>query len=132
MKEEKRKILIIDDDEISLFAAAKFFRGIGLEIITARNGQDGLQKFSQNKKEIKIILTDLHMPFISGLDLVRAIEADAEALGEECPQVMFMTASIHSPLYDEVKEVFSESLFLKPLNLKKISKIFEKKLRGDE
>ncbi len=126
--DEKKKILIIDDDELSLFAMARFFRGTDLEIITAKNGQEGLRKFSQNRKEIKIVLTDLHMPFISGLDVIRVIEADSEALGEECPQVMFMTASIHSPLYDEVKETFSESLFLKPLNLKEILEIFKKKL----
>ncbi len=125
---EKKKILIIDDDELTLFAMAKFFRFAGLEVIIAKNGQEGLGKFSQNRKEIKIILTDLHMPFISGLDVIRVIEADSEALGEECPQVMFMTASIHSPLYNEVKESFSESLFLKPLNLEKLLEIFKKKL----
>ena len=124
----KKKILIIDDDELSLFTMVRFFRGTDLEIITAKNGQEGLRKFIQNQKEIKIILTDLHMPFISGLDVIRVIEADTEALGEECPQVMFMTASIHSSLYDEVKETFSESLFLKPLNLEKLLEIFKKKL----
>jgi two-component system chemotaxis sensor kinase CheA len=126
--DEKKKILIIDDDELSLFVMARFFRGNDLEIITAKNGQEGLRKFIQNQKEIKIILTDLHMPFISGLDVVRVIEADTEARGEECPQVMFMTASIHSPLYDEVKENFSDSLYLKPLDLPKMAKIFRKKL----
>lgn len=128
---EKNKILVIDDDELTLFSTAKFFRSAGLEVIVAKNGQEGLGKFSQNRKEIKIILTDLHMPFISGLDVVRVIESDAEALGEECPQVMFMTASIHSPLYNEVKETFSDSLYLKPLNLQEIVKILEKKLEED-
>ncbi len=121
---EKKKILIIDDDELSLFMMARFFHGFGLEIITAKNGQEGLCKFSENKKEIKIILTDLHMPFISGLDLIRIVEANAEAQKEEMPSVFFMTASIHSPLFNEVNECFSDSLFIKPLDLQKIVKIF--------
>ena len=59
----------------------------GLEVIEADDGVDALRKLSTQK--LDIILTDINMPIMDGLKLVRRVRAD-EAL-KEIPVVIITT-----------------------------------------
>lgn len=61
--------LIIDDDRSTLELLTFQLKSEGFEVTTAESGKDGLDLIKQ--KEFDIILTDLHLPDISGIGLVR-------------------------------------------------------------
>ncbi len=71
-------VLIIDDETRVLRAFARNVRLIGYTVITAEGGRAGLELYHQEQPEV--VITDLRMPDMSGLEVLTAIRAhDPEA-----------------------------------------------------
>lgn len=68
---KSKTILLIDDEKPILEGLSAFFEDIGYQVITAQDGELGLEKFS--KENIDIVLTDLRMPKMDGLEVMRSI-----------------------------------------------------------
>lgn len=66
------KILVVDDQVVILDLIRAMGKSSGFEIKTAENGNDGLQMALTEKFDI--ILTDLAMPGLSGLELAREVK----------------------------------------------------------
>ena len=74
LKQLKKTILITEDQD-SNFQLLEFLLGIwGLTTIRARNGQEAIDICKKNKK-IDLILMDIRLPDISGLEATRSIKA---------------------------------------------------------
>jgi len=67
-------ILIVDDDPGTLNALKMGLNSFGYQVITAANAKEALRIIERYKKESKnldLLLTDLKMPQMNGLNLVR-------------------------------------------------------------
>ncbi|HPM02826.1 MAG TPA: response regulator [Candidatus Cloacimonadota bacterium] len=64
---EKKNILIIDDDMISIHMGMMILKELEFEADHAENGQEALERLSQ--KQYDLILLDIMMPEMSGFDL---------------------------------------------------------------
>lgn len=69
---EKTRILIIDDDEIIRKSCEKVLAPEGYLTVTAETGKDGLKLLS--KKNFDLVLTDLRMPDMNGIDVLKKIK----------------------------------------------------------
>jgi len=71
----RRKVLIVDDEENVCLFMKDIFERSGLRVFTASNGQDAMAIFAQQKPEVCII--DIHMPFseFDGMEVLRRIKA---------------------------------------------------------
>ncbi|GAV20417.1 blue-light-activated protein [Mariprofundus micogutta] len=67
------KILFIDDDDIMRSTTAEVLRGLGYEVLVSVDGKQGLETFKSNMKNIDLIITDLVMPEMGGLELAQAV-----------------------------------------------------------
>lgn len=67
------RLLIIDDEEIVISSCHRVLRKSGYEIESARSGEEGLQKAAATKYDV--IVTDLKMPGIDGLEVLRRLKA---------------------------------------------------------
>ncbi len=70
-------ILVIDDEQIMREGCSRILCKDGWAVLTAENGKHGLDQIQANPEKIDVILLDLMMPGISGmevLDLVRTID----------------------------------------------------------
>ncbi len=105
------KILIIDDDTELLRMLKKYFEIKKYEIITAENGLEGLNKI---KLKPDIILLDVNMPDIDGIEVCRRIRDKVT-----CP-VLFLTARVEEQ--DVVNGLSSggDDYILKPFSLKEL------------
>ncbi len=105
------KILIIDDDAELLKMLRRYFEIKKYEIITAENGAEGLSKI---KLQPDIILLDVNMPNIDGIEVCRRIR-DKVA----CP-ILFLTARVEEQ--DIVNGLSSggDDYILKPFSLKEL------------
>ncbi len=68
----KRKVLVVDDDIRNIFALASALEGYGMEVVEAENGKQAIERL-QADGEVDIILMDLMMPELDGLDTIRII-----------------------------------------------------------
>lgn len=105
------KILIIDDDVELLKMLKKFFEIKKYEIFTAKNGTEGLNKI---KLQPDIILLDVNMPKIDGIELCRRIRDKVS-----CP-ILFLTARVEE---QDIINGFSsggDDYILKPFRLKEL------------
>lgn len=65
------RILMVDDDEMERVYAAEVLRWGGHEPVFAPDGQTALEIFEQG--DIDVVVTDLAMPKLNGLDLIREV-----------------------------------------------------------
>jgi two-component system, HptB-dependent secretion and biofilm response regulator len=68
-----RSILIIDDDPISQLHAKQFLKHEGFNVLSAKNGRDGIEMFRANHPDL--VLMDVMMPKMDGYEAARAIKA---------------------------------------------------------
>ena len=68
------KILIVDDVRMSVEIGKAFLEDTGCELISASNGREGLEMAKRERPDL--VITDLHMPEMSGAELCRAIKDD--------------------------------------------------------
>jgi len=67
------KLLFIDDEEIILKSCLRIFKKQNYDIETANSGEEGLSKI--NSGHFDIVITDIKMPGMGGLDVVRKVKA---------------------------------------------------------
>jgi CheY-like chemotaxis protein len=70
----KESILFVDDEEALRRVGQRLLRSHGYAVITANDGVDALEKLESGEFEFDLIITDLMMPNMSGLELCKAIE----------------------------------------------------------
>jgi CheY-like chemotaxis protein len=61
-------ILLVEDEEDILLAVKDILQESGYKVLTARDGEEAVVVFERNKEEIALLLSDLGLPKLSGLD----------------------------------------------------------------
>ncbi len=69
------RILVVDDEEPILSIVAEVLEEMGHEVLRAMNGREALALVRATLPEL--VLSDVMMPFMNGVDLCRAVKADA-------------------------------------------------------
>lgn len=82
MKGNKKVILIIEDEGALLDSYAEIIAEGGFEVMKAADGYKGLDIIAANKDIIDLILLDLMMPGIDGLDVMKYIREDKGKYGD--------------------------------------------------
>jgi len=68
-----RNILVADDDERMLRALDKVLTGQGANVTATKWAGDAVDVLTQRTKNFDLVITDLKMPFVTGMTLVYAI-----------------------------------------------------------
>ncbi len=63
-----KRILVIDDEELTLSLLRNFLEEGGYEVEEARNGESGLRKFRESPADL--VITDMVMPVKDGLKTI--------------------------------------------------------------
>ena len=69
---DEKKVLIVDDDMRNIFALSTVLEEHNMAIVSADNGRDAIAML-QNDDDIQIVLMDIMMPEMDGMETMRAI-----------------------------------------------------------
>ncbi|ACG73704.1 response regulator receiver protein [Anaeromyxobacter sp. K] len=69
-----RCVLVVDDSASVRLAERVVLTGAGYEVLEAVDGQDALTKLAA--RPVQLVLTDLNMPNLDGVGLIRAVRTD--------------------------------------------------------
>ncbi len=121
---DKRVFLVVDDIEAMRKVITYQLRTIGADkIFTANNGAEALSVLKRH--HVDVILSDWNMPVMSGLDLLKALRADAEL--SRIPFVM-ITAEAERARVEEAIANGVSNLLVKPYTTANLSDRIEKAL----
>lgn len=73
---EKSKVLIVEDNELNMKLFHDLLEAHGVETVETRDGKEVLELAREHKPDL--ILMDIQLPEISGLDVTKALKADEE------------------------------------------------------
>ena len=108
---EGKKILIAEDNKINFFVANKFLTGWGITVCHAENGQKALEMLEI--EDFDLILMDLHMPVMDGIEASRKIRKSDNLRIRNTP-IVALTAAIMSESHDKIDDLTINDYVLKP------------------
>lgn len=109
----KRKVLIIDDEELVRNALSGFLRHRGYRVVTAVDGMKGLEVFREERPSI--VFTDLRMPKAGGMEFLRnALRIDPHA------HIIFITGHGDEKDILQALHLGAKNFFKKPLNFQEV------------
>ena len=74
---EVRHLLVVDDDDAVRAFICLATRKLGYDVLEAANGVEALSQLAKHPGRIGLVLTDLNMPVMDGLELIRALKKQA-------------------------------------------------------
>ena len=106
---ETKTIVIVEDIDFNFLLMKKQLRNTNATIIWLKNGQESIDYVIDNK-DVNIILMDVRMPIVDGIDATKAIKL----LKPEIPIIM-QTACVIGSDYTEVKNSGCDDYIFKPI-----------------
>lgn len=104
-------ILVVDDNPDLRDYVARILRQEGYQVWMAHNGQEGFRLTQEQRPQL--IVTDLMMPLVSGLDLIAMIRASEELKGTP---IILLTAKADEASRIEGTEQGADAYLSKPFN----------------
>lgn len=72
------KILVVDDCQTTRKILGLYLKAKGFDVVSAENGLDAIEKLASH--DVNLIMSDLNMPFMDGIELVKTLKADPNTL----------------------------------------------------
>lgn len=119
-------ILLVDDDEASLYLNQRLLNrlGIEVEVLIARNGQEALdimKKLCEQEQCPELILLDINMPVMDGFEFLEQLQNLAD-FHDSSLKIVLLSSSIHHQDLAKAKKYPVMDYIEKPLTKEKLLK----------
>ena len=122
-------ILVVDDElDIKTLFEQRFRKEIRsgqLSLVFAGNGAEALNILNKDSQNIPIILSDINMPVMNGLDLLKNVR---ERYTKPAPSVIMITAYGDQENYNHCKSLGADELISKPVDFNNLKELIAGKL----
>jgi CheY-like chemotaxis protein len=119
----KNTILLVEDDQLDVISVQRSFKNLesDYELHTAYNGIEALALLRDKEPKLKpdVILLDLNMPKMNGIEFLKILRGDANLKDIE---VFVMTTSADNTDHEATQELGISGYIIKPLNYSDNSK----------
>lgn len=110
------KVLIAEDEPLILQTLELKLKKEGFEVIGCVDGLDALQKIDSEQPDL--IITDIMMPYMSGLEVVRKVKQDVNS--RNIPVIVLSTMGQEN-IVEEAFELGADDYLKKPFSLSELS-----------
>ena len=116
------RLLLVDDEELIVQAIGRRLRKLGYEVRAERSAIKALEYFQATEEPVDLVITDLTMPKMSGLELVEEIRKFNESV-----PVILCTGYGEAALQESAKK-HGCAVVMKPVGVKELSTTIRKLL----
>ncbi|QWV95401.1 response regulator [Geomonas oryzisoli] len=122
-------ILLVEDNPDDLFLASRIIgKACAHEILTARDGEEAdelLRRMEQDGsyRQIELVLLDLKLPKVSGLDLLRGIRGNTNL---QVLKVAILTSSDNETDQEQCWELGVVDYIYKPMTVERLNRILSR------
>ncbi len=116
---EKKRILLVDDEEGIQLLYREEFEEEGFEVTTAYNGEEALEQFSQEPPDLVIL--DINMPGMNGIEVLRRMK-------EVNPNLPVILSSAYPEYKQDLSTWASEDYIVKSANMDELKNAVRKHL----
>ena len=113
------KVLVVDDErDVKVLFEQRFRKEIRkseIEFVFAFSGEEAIEYLETHSHEAVLILSDINMPGMSGLELLEKIKSD---YNNPPPVVMMITAYGDEQNYNTAKSLGADDFLTKPVDFK--------------
>jgi CheY-like chemotaxis protein len=111
--QERKKALVVDDNEDALMLEKILFEEVGFDICEAKNVSSGIAIAKKEKPDV--IIMDMRLPDLSGIEAAKILRQDKETCGIP---ILFVTGSVMpGEIRDlELAAISNSALISKPIN----------------
>ena len=118
------KILVVEDDPDIMRILTHALSAVGHQVVPAYGGEDAIRKVKAQKFDL--VLTDLSMPKISGVEVIQAIKSD---LATQHIPVLAVTAHVSDSIAQSAGQVGCDGYISKPFSPKQLVQEIQKYLK---
>ncbi len=112
---ESARVLYVEDDPISAHIMQKVLSELFKEVLFYTNGREGLDSYKNFKEKIDLIITDIAMPQMNGLEMVSEIKK----IHPDVP-VVIMSAHNDTDFFLKAIDLGVEFFLVKPLDISQV------------
>jgi CheY-like chemotaxis protein len=105
------KVLVVEDDDIIREIYAMKFQLEGFPVASAENGQIGLKMVEEFRPDI--ILLDMMMPVMGGLDFMRSLNDATDDVTDEMPTIIVFSNISAPQQVDAVMQLGAKAYWIK-------------------
>ncbi|MDQ7039355.1 MAG: response regulator [Rhodothermus sp.] len=117
-------ILLVDDEPFVLESAREVLEQLGYRVYPATQGQEALDQLEAHAADIRAVITDLVMPEMDGLALIRAIR-------ERWPELPVVASSgLHGGRAEAARQAGAHAFLHKPYTAEKLAAVLHQVLRS--
>ena len=116
-------ILYAEDEKDLREVTHQILKGFTKKQYVAENGQEGLELFKAHEKEIDLIITDVNMPILNGLDMIKEIKK----ININIP-IIVATAFSNKEYLLEAIDIGVDKYVLKPIDISKLLQVMSQSL----
>jgi len=109
-----KKILVIEDNPANMKLVDDILTAEGYEVLKATEGLPGLEMLKQDSGEVLLVLLDLKLPDIDGIEIIKKIKADDSI--KNIPVIVVSAYAMESDI-QSTKEAGCADYITKPINV---------------
>jgi two-component system, cell cycle response regulator DivK len=119
-KANRKRILVVEDDRLSLVLLRQLLTAQGYEILQSPEGWDGISRARNEQPDL--ILMDIQLPDISGLDAILLLKQDDQT--RDIP-IIAVTAFVTPEVKAKALKSGCDAYVAKPLNISNLLRTVE-------
>jgi len=120
-------LLLVDDEPLILHTMQEVFEEFGYQVITARDGAEGLACFQQYQHDFDAIITDVVMPEMGGMEMFRKIRCINSAV-----PTIFMTGYDQGNVHLQAREKENTAIISKPVEIPELLRLIQQIMEGEK
>lgn len=122
---KNKNILLVEDHPLNLEIAKDMLEDAGCNVFEAVNGEDGVKQFLEHRDELDLILMDIRMPVMDGIEATKKIRSMDDEKAQKIPIIALTASAYEGDIHRSSLAGMNESV-LKPIDPSKLYAIMSR------